>query len=146
MPAELHAQYERPTFAQSAHTIRSVLSVSITSPVRSLVLLFVIVAAVGRLLRSARLKLHHTATPNVSTYSHILYQSYDPHLSLKIPHSPLFSSGAYRIQNLPVRPLLVKHTMSTVPAPNRLATLQRDILITVTALVVHGAGRGVDDG
>jgi hypothetical protein len=36
--------------------------------------------------------------------------------------------------------------MSTVPAPNRLATLQRDILIAVAALVVYRAGGGVDDG
>jgi hypothetical protein len=36
--------------------------------------------------------------------------------------------------------------MPTVPAPNRLAALQRHILIAVTAFVVHGAGVGVDDG
>jgi hypothetical protein len=36
--------------------------------------------------------------------------------------------------------------MSTVPAPNRLATLQRNILIAVAALVVHGTGGGIDGG
>lgn len=34
--------------------------------------------------------------------------------------------------------------MTTVPAANRLAALQRDILIAVAALVVYGAGVEVD--
>jgi hypothetical protein len=34
--------------------------------------------------------------------------------------------------------------MSTVPASNRLAALQRNILVAVAAFVVHGAGGGVD--
>lgn len=36
--------------------------------------------------------------------------------------------------------------MATVPAPNGLAALERDVLIAVAALVVHGARVGVDDG
>ena len=46
---------------------------------------------------------------------------------------------------LPVRPLLVKHTVSTVPAADRLAALERDVHVAVAALVVHGA-RGCVDG
>ena len=34
--------------------------------------------------------------------------------------------------------------MSTVPTPNRLAALQRDVLIAVAALVVDGARGGID--
>lgn len=34
--------------------------------------------------------------------------------------------------------------MTTVPASNRLPPLQRDILVAVAALVVHGAGVGID--
>jgi hypothetical protein len=34
--------------------------------------------------------------------------------------------------------------MSTVPAPDRLSTLQRDVHVAVAALVVDGARRGVD--
>jgi hypothetical protein len=47
--------------------------------------------------------------------------------------------------NSPVRPLLVQHAMSTVPAADRLAALERDVLVAVAALVVDGAGVGVDD-
>lgn len=36
--------------------------------------------------------------------------------------------------------------MPTVPAPNWLAALQRDILIAIAALVVHGARVGIDGG
>lgn len=35
--------------------------------------------------------------------------------------------------------------MPTVPAPNRLSALQRDILVAVAALVVYSAGAGVGD-
>jgi hypothetical protein len=63
------------------------------------------------------------------------------------PHL-LAIEGAFPIpqgaKDLPVRPLLVQHTMSTVPAPDRLAALERDILVAVAALVVDGARRGVD--
>jgi hypothetical protein len=48
--------------------------------------------------------------------------------------------------NSPVRPLLVQHTMTTVPAADRLAALERYVLIAVAAFVVDGAGVGVDDG
>lgn len=34
--------------------------------------------------------------------------------------------------------------MSAVPAPNGLAALQRHVLVAVAALVVDGAGCGVD--
>lgn len=34
--------------------------------------------------------------------------------------------------------------MSTVPAPDRLAALERDVLIAVAAFVVDGARGGVD--
>jgi hypothetical protein len=36
--------------------------------------------------------------------------------------------------------------MSTVPAANRLAALERDVLVAVAAFVVYGASVGVDDG
>ena len=36
--------------------------------------------------------------------------------------------------------------MSAVPAPDRLAALQRHVLIAVAAFVVDGARVGVDDG
>jgi hypothetical protein len=41
--------------------------------------------------------------------------------------------------HLPVSSLLVKHTMSTVPASDRLSPLQRNIHVAVAALVVDGA-------
>lgn len=46
--------------------------------------------------------------------------------------------------NSPVRPLLVQHTVTTLPASNRLAALQRNVLVAVTALVVDGARVDVD--
>ena len=46
--------------------------------------------------------------------------------------------------NLPVSPLLVKHTMTTVSAPDGLAALERHVHVAVAALVVDGAGCGVD--
>ena len=49
-----------------------------------------------------------------------------------------------KFYNLPVSPLLVKHTMTTVPAPDGLAALERHVHVAVAALVVDGAGCGVD--
>ena len=46
--------------------------------------------------------------------------------------------------NSPVSPLLVKHTMTTVSAPDGLAALERHVHVAVAALVVDGAGCGVD--
>jgi len=50
------------------------------------------------------------------------------------------------LNNLPVRPLLVKHTMSTVPAADRLAALQWNIHVAVAAFVEDGARGCVDGG
>jgi hypothetical protein len=63
-------------------------------------------------------------------------------------HPTLPQSHPNRAQrcNSPVRPLLVQHAMSTVPAANRLAALERDVLVAVAAFVVYGAGVGVDGG
>jgi hypothetical protein len=47
--------------------------------------------------------------------------------------------------HLPVRPLLIKYTVSTVSAADRLAALERDVHVAVAALVVYGA-RGCVDG
>lgn len=46
--------------------------------------------------------------------------------------------------NLPVSPLLVKHTMTTVPAPDGLAALERHVHVAVAALVVDSARGCVD--
>jgi hypothetical protein len=74
---------------------------------------------------STRLKLHHTKhTMSV--------------------HNPQIAKCT--TLNSPVRPLLVQHTMTTVPAADRLAALERYVLIAVAAFVVDGAGVGVDDG
>jgi hypothetical protein len=45
---------------------------------------------------------------------------------------------------LPVRPLLVKHTMTAVPASDRLSALERHVHVAVAALVVDGARGCVD--
>jgi hypothetical protein len=66
-------------------------------------------------------------------------RSYPSHPSTHLPKKPIAI-------NLPVRPLLVQDTMSTVPAANRLAALKRDVLVAVTAFVMHGAGVCVDGG
>jgi hypothetical protein len=70
----------------------------------------------------------------VSTHSH------------RHPTLPQSHPNRARRCNSPVRPLLVQHAMSTVPAANRLAALERDVLVTIAAFVVYGAGVGVDDG
>ena len=74
--------------------------------------------------RSTRLKLHHT------------------NCTQSVPLIP----SPQEIFHSPIRPLLVQHTMSAVPAPNGLAALQRHVLVAVAALVVDGARRGVDGG
>ena len=53
-----------------------------------------------------------------------------------------FSSG-FELDHT-VSPLLVKHTMTTVSAPDGLAALERHVHVAVAALVVDGAGCGVD--
>jgi hypothetical protein len=62
------------------------------------------------------------------------------------PTLPQSHPNRARRCNSPVRPLLVQHAMSTVPAANRLAALERDVLVTIAAFVVYGAGVGVDYG
>jgi len=56
------------------------------------------------------------------------------------------SPSLISLNSLPVRPLLVKHTMSTVPAADRLAALQRNVHVAVAAFVQHGARGCVDGG
>jgi hypothetical protein len=63
---------------------------------------------------------------------------------MRKPRSPLLLQGPCAKIDSPVRPLLVQHAMTTVPATNGLAALQRDILIAVAAFVVDGARVGVD--
>jgi hypothetical protein len=43
---------------------------------------------------------------------------------------------------IPVRPLLIQHTMSTVPAPDWLPAFQGNVVIAVAAFVVYGARCG----
>jgi hypothetical protein len=47
-------------------------------------------------------------------------------------------------QHSPVRPLLVQHTVTALPAANGLAALEGNVLIAVAALVVDGACVEVD--
>lgn len=44
----------------------------------------------------------------------------------------------------PVGPLLVQHTVTALSAANRLSTLQRNVLVAVTALVVYCARVDID--
>lgn len=46
--------------------------------------------------------------------------------------------------NSPVRPLLIQHTVTALSATDRLAALQRNVLVAVTALVVDGARVDID--
>ena len=62
-----------------------------------------------------------------------------------LPSSFAFHPACQK-SNIPVRPLLIQHAMTTVPAPNRLATLQRNVLIAVAAFVMYGARSCVDGG
>jgi hypothetical protein len=70
-------------------------------------------------------------------------------LFLKPPRCALPSSLSLPVpctmkSHLPVRPLLVKHTMTAVPASDRLSALQRHVHVAVAALVVDGARGCVD--
>jgi hypothetical protein len=107
-----------------------------------------------------RRRCRRSSTPLSAPQTAPYYKPSLAHIHMQYPHfhpiliHPILLLAKYFLPpipstcacDLPVRPLLVQHTMSAVPASDRLAALQRDILIAVAALVVYCAGGGIDDG
>jgi hypothetical protein len=85
------------------------------------------------------------ALPHRASNCTILNKQVSTH-SHRHPTLPQSHPNRARRCNSPVRPLLVQHAMSTVPAANGFAALERDVLVAVAAFVVYGASVGVDDG
>ena len=65
-------------------------------------------------------------------------------LFVLLDHRHTHTTWGEMCYNLPVGPLLVKHTVTTVSASDGLAALERHVHVAVAALVVDGAGCGVD--
>jgi hypothetical protein len=97
--------------------------------------------------RLSSLKLHHTITHVSSDPSP--YFLPPPSCLPFFPLCPSFPAPFRLPQltpfaDLPVRPLLIQHTMSTVSAPDRLSPLERHVVVAVAAFVVHCASCLVD--
>jgi hypothetical protein len=72
--------------------------------------------------------------------SYHVVATFSPSSSLKLHHSNQLSANllpVHSMQNLPLRALLIQNTMTTLFATNRIALLQRDFGVAVTAQVVH---------
>jgi hypothetical protein len=90
---------------------------------------------------SLLLSSQHAHTPPLPLVSFIASSRATPFVFLEPQTHTTWGEMFY---NLPVSPLLIKHTMTTVPAPDGLAALERHVHVAVAALVVDGAGCGVD--
>jgi hypothetical protein len=102
-----------------------------------LLVVFVLDRCLVLLLRSS-LPAHSSVACFYSFFFGSLLAVRLPLLSLPVP----FTMKSH----LPVCPLLVKHTMTAVPASDRLSALQRYVHVAVAALVVDGARGCVDLG